>query len=928
MGAFSLYTTFVTGLASQGTNGARPTLFALDGELYLYNGGKQNAWKWNNSTNTWDVNTLVSTFDVAPGDYQGACAFWFNSELYMILGSNTTVISGYKWSVANQRWEQNTGIIAGITLSSTYNHPTVFTIGVTMYLIFGDKNGLYNGFEWNGSQWVTNAGIIAGLADAGSYVRPMSFNYGADLFFVALGNFSYKWNALTPQWDTDAIGTGLPTASYPTFTSIEKDGVIHVIAGTSTGGFSGYRLVSTAKITSVTAEQGTNLKAKLTVNLSEPLEPGDTLEAYNAPDAAGLGNPLYLVELTQLDPTTWEYQTDISEGEYCYFRANQIWNSTQIDTADLSGSVYYILPAITPTVINITDINNYRTLNSPSHNWNHGSLFLNGFVYGSARNIPDYGDADIFKIQASDYSILSQETIFLNKTAQTGPLYHFDQIVFHKNYLWVHSGQYLIRINPGDLDYIVFSGLPQADNGEPLTADSANLFLFNSTLAAKIDSDLLLGTFASYGYDGSAPVAAPANTVLATCNLIQLHPTVIVKVHSSQTDSTYLYLNCSQTDTPYDEVLGLDTCHFQKIRKLDMVTVGDVTIPQSTDDIVQDGEYIFLGPEIGTIGTNPLQIGYTWGLFAVNKQTLEIKYLKGLWPHDQNTQRACYGLFYFNNKLVVQQKQKATIVINTSEVDQWGDNFALGGATDNIFTFQLNGVNFTDACNELIIDNVGNIHTNTWAAPTLVFKFPLSTITAAVKTPNIATSLIYSGSDTATIGGLIIDEGNSPVTAVGFNYGTAPDSLINNVPVTPLAYDFQTVLSSLAPDIYYIQAYGTNTEGTFYGNIVIFSTYNAVTLAHNSAAALLSWLNEANGHTIRCVQDAPGVADGTTGTATDQDGNTYNTIVINQKRWFIENLKTTHYRNGDPVPEVTDPGAWAILTTGGQCAYDNNQDNV
>jgi len=32
-----------------------------------------------------------------------------------------------------------------------------------------------------------------------------------------------------------------------------------------------------------------------------------------------------------------------------------------------------------------------------------------------------------------------------------------------------------------------------------------------------------------------------------------------------------------------------------------------------------------------------------------------------------------------------------------------------------------------------------------------------------------------------------------------------------------------------------------------------------------------------------------------------------------------ENLKVTHYRNGDPIPNVTDSSAWVGLTTGAFC---------
>ncbi len=45
------------------------------------------------------------------------------------------------------------------------------------------------------------------------------------------------------------------------------------------------------------------------------------------------------------------------------------------------------------------------------------------------------------------------------------------------------------------------------------------------------------------------------------------------------------------------------------------------------------------------------------------------------------------------------------------------------------------------------------------------------------------------------------------------------------------------------------------------------------------------------------------------------------------QRWMSRNLDVTTYRNGDPIPEVTDPVEWAALTTGAYCYYDNVIDN-
>jgi len=59
------------------------------------------------------------------------------------------------------------------------------------------------------------------------------------------------------------------------------------------------------------------------------------------------------------------------------------------------------------------------------------------------------------------------------------------------------------------------------------------------------------------------------------------------------------------------------------------------------------------------------------------------------------------------------------------------------------------------------------------------------------------------------------------------------------------------------------------------------------------------------------------------GSLTDQDGNTYKTVTIGSQTWMAENLRTTKYRNGDNIPEVTDSIAWVNLSTGAYCNYQN-----
>ncbi|MCF8230447.1 MAG: T9SS type A sorting domain-containing protein [Bacteroidales bacterium] len=59
-------------------------------------------------------------------------------------------------------------------------------------------------------------------------------------------------------------------------------------------------------------------------------------------------------------------------------------------------------------------------------------------------------------------------------------------------------------------------------------------------------------------------------------------------------------------------------------------------------------------------------------------------------------------------------------------------------------------------------------------------------------------------------------------------------------------------------------------------------------------------------------------------TVTDIDGNVYNTVQIGTQCWMKENLKTTTYRNGTAIPNITDDYAWSVLFSGAYAWYDND----
>jgi len=76
--------------------------------------------------------------------------------------------------------------------------------------------------------------------------------------------------------------------------------------------------------------------------------------------------------------------------------------------------------------------------------------------------------------------------------------------------------------------------------------------------------------------------------------------------------------------------------------------------------------------------------------------------------------------------------------------------------------------------------------------------------------------------------------------------------------------------------------------------------------------------------TLATSDKMPGM--GSHGTIRDIDGNHYSTVMIGDQEWMAENLRTTRFRNGDPIPNVTENREWRELsrTETGSWAYNEN----
>ncbi|MBK9628154.1 MAG: fibrobacter succinogenes major paralogous domain-containing protein [Flavobacteriales bacterium] len=98
------------------------------------------------------------------------------------------------------------------------------------------------------------------------------------------------------------------------------------------------------------------------------------------------------------------------------------------------------------------------------------------------------------------------------------------------------------------------------------------------------------------------------------------------------------------------------------------------------------------------------------------------------------------------------------------------------------------------------------------------------------------------------------------------------------------------------------------------------------TLPGGQAAS--GWISEVpTVSTDHVIQLANGLVCADSPAVTDIDGNVYPVVSIGGQCWMAENLRTTRYRDGAEIPNVTDATAWSDLETGAWSNYDNDTVN-
>ena len=126
------------------------------------------------------------------------------------------------------------------------------------------------------------------------------------------------------------------------------------------------------------------------------------------------------------------------------------------------------------------------------------------------------------------------------------------------------------------------------------------------------------------------------------------------------------------------------------------------------------------------------------------------------------------------------------------------------------------------------------------------------------------------------------------------------------------------------------------SDGYWWSSTEISSAVaSSLNMSHSNGDVNRGDINKASGFSLRLIRNATAgeqaLDDGQScGVVTDHNNNRYNTILIDDKVWTVENFAGTHYANGDPIPHVPDAGDWADLTVTSEayCNYDNDENNV
>ena len=210
------------------------------------------------------------------------------------------------------------------------------------------------------------------------------------------------------------------------------------------------------------------------------------------------------------------------------------------------------------------------------------------------------------------------------------------------------------------------------------------------------------------------------------------------------------------------------------------------------------------------------------------------------------------------------------------------------GIYEQVWVFSADIFNWTDR--DVEIGSRNNYRINSYKGKiTSAFS---DTTGLTINKPSVEThSYVTLGLTDIEISGEVTSDGELYVTERGFCWSLLPEPTIIDDHIISGSGNgnFTGIIDDLFYDsTYYARAYATNGAGISYGDSVVVIL----------------------------------------GAVIDVDGNVYRTVEIGDQIWMAENLKVTHYKNGDKIAKVSDAPIWSTSSVGTYCNYGFDDSNA
>ncbi len=330
-------------------------------------------------------------------------------------------------------WSVNNDIISGLTDVGGFSAPSVFQKDSTWYLISGEADGVWNGWNWTGSAWQSDSAIISGLTDVGSYSALSVFQKDSTWYLIGgeMDGVWNGWNWTGSAWQSDsAIISGLTDVGRNSIPSVfQKDSTWYLIGGEMDGVWNGFNLPAPTTYTPPDPTTLQNVAVDGWVNYTWSAGSGNVTDSYNV-----------------LHNTVWTngsanayLNSEVGAGNWSNITV-YAWNNSAgtLSAGSVSDQTIAPSPAAPATPPDPTNLANTTGNFWVNHTWSAGTgnvtnsynVLQNGtwhnstaHPYYNATPIPSHGYSNItvYAYNSSSTGTLSAGSITQNVTLSNNP---------------------------------------------------------------------------------------------------------------------------------------------------------------------------------------------------------------------------------------------------------------------------------------------------------------------------------------------------------------------------------------------------------------------------------------------------------------------------------------------------------------------------